>query len=496
MPKKYYDDLRCSLCSGYLSVLPVYYCPASKNAVCGRCNEFITDEDNPIVVHLLEDFVKKISFPCRWPTCQVYLSVESSLNHEKYCDHKPILCPQISTCNWEGKISEIYNHFLKNHKENTVKNLKFIIDVKKLQEEDNETNIIENNYLVEENGFFFVLVTKFEIRSQKMWFSLHYLSNNKDCDYIFYQIQCKLGDDMVTTELKQINDCNFSVNKDLAVDIPFSGYLNINNVEFKILLNKQSSMVPTNEPDPRNGNLLEQLDCPVCKEFMVSPIYQCKIGHSICATCKTTIDNCPICRTDFGETRNFALENLTKFVIYPCKYSVYDCPFVSGPEEIKEHEKECLLGIYKCPLNNCNWKGKISDIMAHANNLHEDNIFEEVFLNSDERAIIFDENTHFEEEFLTCIGNRDIFKIEYKYQNKKFYWWITYIGLSAECEKLFFELQFSDEDKRECNYFRRRCNSMNETNSEENALIFGLETVGSYVKENMLKYKLSIITFA
>ena len=53
-------------------------------------------------------------------------------------------------------------------------------------------------------------------------------------------------------------------------------------------------------------DLEEILECPVC---LIRPepnvlIFQCREGHSICETCKLTVDLCPICRNTWSMTRN------------------------------------------------------------------------------------------------------------------------------------------------------------------------------------------------
>ena len=47
----------------------------------------------------------------------------------------------------------------------------------------------------------------------------------------------------------------------------------------------------------------EDLDCPVCFEFMGPPrrIFACHNGHLLCSVCRAspTIKSCPLCRDDF-----------------------------------------------------------------------------------------------------------------------------------------------------------------------------------------------------
>ena len=55
---------------------------------------------------------------------------------------------------------------------------------------------------------------------------------------------------------------------------------------------------------------LKELECPVCGEYMASPIKMCENGHNICGVCKERLPECPTCRGKFINVRNIALESL------------------------------------------------------------------------------------------------------------------------------------------------------------------------------------------
>ncbi|KAJ8911290.1 hypothetical protein NQ315_015293 [Exocentrus adspersus] len=61
------------------------------------------------------------------------------------------------------------------------------------------------------------------------------------------------------------------------------------------------------------------LECPVCKEYMHPPIYQCLLGHTMCNNCKSKADKCPMagCEANIETTRNYILEDLSKKVELP-----------------------------------------------------------------------------------------------------------------------------------------------------------------------------------
>ncbi|PSN36228.1 hypothetical protein C0J52_22803 [Blattella germanica] len=54
---------------------------------------------------------------------------------------------------------------------------------------------------------------------------------------------------------------------------------------------------------------LNEIECPVCLEYMVRPIVLCISGHNFCGNCRKQMSDCPICKKHFF-TRNIALEEV------------------------------------------------------------------------------------------------------------------------------------------------------------------------------------------
>lgn len=59
------------------------------------------------------------------------------------------------------------------------------------------------------------------------------------------------------------------------------------------------------------------LECPICKEYMSPPIYQCLTGHTVCNICKPKKETCATCNEKVENTRNYSLEELSKKVELP-----------------------------------------------------------------------------------------------------------------------------------------------------------------------------------
>lgn len=57
-------------------------------------------------------------------------------------------------------------------------------------------------------------------------------------------------------------------------------------------------------------DLDDLLQCPVCYEIPSGQIFQCNEGHHVCGSCKARLNLCPVCRSMFFGTRNYAMEEL------------------------------------------------------------------------------------------------------------------------------------------------------------------------------------------
>lgn len=113
------------------------------------------------------------------------------------------------------------------------------------------------------------------------------------------------------------------------------------------------------------SELLIELECPVCKEYMVPPIQQCIIGHSICRICRQKLPKCPLCQGKFIESRNISLEALARKMHYPCINKEQGCTEKLTLENLDGHEKLCTYKGFKCAAENCSWIGKLGELAAH-----------------------------------------------------------------------------------------------------------------------------------
>ena len=57
--------------------------------------------------------------------------------------------------------------------------------------------------------------------------------------------------------------------------------------------NEKSCKLSDIEPSEELREIEAELECPVCMEMALPPIYQCEEGHIICSSCKPLLTNCP-----------------------------------------------------------------------------------------------------------------------------------------------------------------------------------------------------------
>ena len=122
-------------------------------------------------------------------------------------------------------------------------------------------------------------------------------------------------------------------------------------------------------------DLLNELECPVCLDYMTSQIKMCENGHNMCEGCKVRLSYCPSCRGMFVNVRNIALEKLAAIAIYPCKNRAAGCGETFTVNDKGSHLTDCLFQSRECPFRklsggDCAWTGTLSDIPVHIKDIH------------------------------------------------------------------------------------------------------------------------------
>jgi len=83
------------------------------------------------------------------------------------------------------------------------------------------------------------------------------------------------------------------------------------------------------------------LECPICFDICIPPVFVCTTGHHICEKCKQGMTKCCICSSKFAGGRNFFYENCVENSTFKCKYLREGCQEKLLGKEIKDHSQNC-----------------------------------------------------------------------------------------------------------------------------------------------------------
>jgi len=126
-----------------------------------------------------------------------------------------------------------------------------------------------------------------------------------------------------------------------------------------------------------SDQVLNQLECPVCYDYIIPPVKQCIKGHLICSSCfqKLKPATCPTCRSDLSQERNLAVEKIAYLLKYPCRYSLSGCKqFFLLPQK-DFHERNCQYLLVKCPFmiknGKCKYNGTLKNTEDHLKTDHK-----------------------------------------------------------------------------------------------------------------------------
>lgn len=211
----------------------------------------------------------------------------------------------------------------------------------------------------------------------------------------------------------------------------------------------------------RNDEVLSNLECPICTEYMISSIFVCPNGHSICGRCKQKVTHCPMCSVPLGSTKNFALESLAEALaqIYPiisaCPFSAYGCNAKVNISELNEHKQKCSFRRFKCILDDGDWQcdfiGSRNALKKHLKKKHDDDF---LICDTSMSPITFP----MENDVYFTLYENDIFYFHIKQEGEMLYAWLQHIGSPDWAGDYLYSVRvFSNQSsKREC-YVTERC---------------------------------------
>jgi E3 ubiquitin-protein ligase SIAH1 len=128
-------------------------------------------------------------------------------------------------------------------------------------------------------------------------------------------------------------------------------------------------------------DLLTELECPVCLEYMLPPITVCENGHKICDYCKPKLRHCHTCRGPMLKVRSESLEHLAQQVELPCRFRNFGCTVTLNVDLMKDHQRDCPQMRYNCPMIqgkhlHCPWECRLEGMKEHLKTTHSEKFHE------------------------------------------------------------------------------------------------------------------------
>uniref|UniRef100_A0A8C6RLL6 E3 ubiquitin-protein ligase n=1 Tax=Nannospalax galili TaxID=1026970 RepID=A0A8C6RLL6_NANGA len=187
-----------------------------------------------------------------------------------------------------------------------------------------------------------------------------------------------------------------------------------------------------------NNDLASLFECPVCFDYVLPPILQCRSGHLVCSNCRPKLRWCPTCLGRLGSIRNLAMEKVTNLVLFHCKYASSGCEITLPHAEKADHEELCEFRPYSCPCPgaSCKWQGSLDAVMPH---LGEDIVF-----------LVTDINLPGAVDW-SCFGFHFMLALEKqeKYEgHQQFFATVQLIGTRKQAENFAYQLELNGHRRR------------------------------------------------
>ncbi|KAJ8909958.1 hypothetical protein NQ315_014910 [Exocentrus adspersus] len=393
LPDHVAEQLRCDLCHGYLSVAPI---TALEDKIsCGRCNPGWPRNT------AYEKLAQFAIFPCTY--CEASLAWGEVQSHEERCRSKVVLCPSSyerrfalsrmpaaalgeyhKECQWRAlscpfdycdskyQIWEVTAHFEKFHRGYIFPNN--LVSARKILKEEKVWNFNSDNQvclLLFKQMPFLLFVhsdcnydeTTGDILSYDYHFGV--FSFCKRQNDLKYSASITLTSDtdnshftMKNQEVKPFNEKLHLINF-IRIGLVKQTSFNFLTTRFKSL-KRSDNLVLTytvklqdtfdtpivkypREQLLKVSKLVKNFECPICKDYMCAPVFNCELGHSVCKTCKSKMTTCPFCKAFIGNSRNFVLEDILETLQVACQNEDKGCEFTGSVQDVRFHELMCVF---------------------------------------------------------------------------------------------------------------------------------------------------------
>ena len=137
------------------------------------------------------------------------------------------------------------------------------------------------------------------------------------------------------------------------------------------------------QPDDSTAHIegacvLKQLECTICMETILPPIWHCDQSHLLCSGCRDKLPTprkCPTCRITLRSGQNHFAERLAANLIVPCRHAPRGCTVMSKYSVATDHGAACDYRDVACI--ECGWKGCHTAMFAHYEECHPDYVAQE-----------------------------------------------------------------------------------------------------------------------
>ncbi|KAJ8976415.1 hypothetical protein NQ317_005335 [Molorchus minor] len=295
----------------------------------------------------------------------------------------------------------------------------------------------------------FVLRMKMNVDKNKLFY---FICNVNDDNNLLYEYSVKhkgVSDNYIKTKARILSSHNiYSFDENISVQVDLEAFKQICHISDTI-----TNIFNIKTADTYSGiddQMISLFECPVCKNVMRPPIYQCQSGHSICNLCRPRLEKCPTCRSMFGITRNYSLEGLTSGIRYPCIYHDLGCTELSSAPQISKHENECPFKPYSCPFSSCTSTGNRETIIAHLIEFHPESV---IFcgINGYTESFRLDQNSLYNKIFdRKCVIAYDhIFRLTCKRVAEHCLWAAEVLGANNNQPVFIYEVDIVDTKRPE-----------------------------------------------
>jgi len=219
------------------------------------------------------------------------------------------------------------------------------------------------------------------------------------------------------------------------------------------------------------------LECPVCLELPIKPIYQCKNGHLICKSCHSRVKICPVCRaqlSDAAPLRNLTAEHMIDNLnnneaksqhteaVRPkyskatlmCRNKENGCDLKCKTNgELIQHQKDCKYRFVFCPDLRCSRKIPLAKLHAHINDDHPSDDFTKLAKSSVNFSLVIKPAHYQDETFwkpaIMSVGHSKFFRECRRTQDGQWYFWVYMEGSAEEASQFSATIKLFDSKKQE-----------------------------------------------